>query len=276
MSRTNAAGMRPRTADARGARRLRVLLGFSAAALAVIVYANGLTGPFVYDDHITVLRNPSLVDLSNTRFIAVYSLYRPFVNASYALDRMIWGYLPVGFHLTNVALHVVVVLLFYRLCTRWLADTPVGAAVDVEWPSFFAAGLYAVHPMMTEGVEYISGRSELLCAVGVLSALLFARDAILTGSRAARIAALASGVLAFGSKETAAALPVVLLVSDAWVFGRDSWKKRLPTVYLPLLALLTLAAIARVDTLLRFEPVVNRTIHDNLLTQMIIVWRYWG
>jgi hypothetical protein len=266
---------RPREDAAQSSRRrLRVLLGFTAAALAVIVYANGLAGPFVYDDHVTVLRNPSLVDLSNARFIAIYSLYRPFVNASYALDRLIWGYVPIGFHLANIALHVVVVMLFYRLCTRWLGDAPVGRSIDVEWPSFFAAALYAVHPMMTEAVEYISGRSEILCAVGFLAALLFARDAILTGSRAARLAAIASGVLAFGSKETAAALPVVLLVSDAWVFGRDTWKTRIPKLYVPLFALLAVGVVLRLHTLLRFELLLERTIHDNLLTQLIIFWRY--
>jgi hypothetical protein len=255
-------------------RRLRVILGFTAAALAAIVYANGLFGPFVYDDHITVLRNPSLVNLTNARFIAIYSLYRPFVNASYALDRLIWGYLPLGFHLTNVVLHVVVILLFHRLCVRFLTDAPGLRGVNPDWPAFFAAALYAVHPMMTEGVEYISGRSELLCAVGFLSALLFARDAILTGSRAAVVGGLAGGVLAFGSKETAAALPVVLLASDAWLYGRDTWKRRLSSVYVPFFSLLAGAAVVRLRTLIFFEPLMQRSIHDNLLTQPIVIWRY--
>jgi len=275
MSRPNAVEERPRTADARlPRRRLRVVLGLTAAALAVFVYANGLAGAFVYDDHITVLRNPSLVDLSNTRFIAIYSLYRPFVNISYALDRLMWGFIPFGFHLTNLLLHVTVVLLFHRLCTRWLGDGSRTAAIDPEWPAFFAAAIYAVHPMMTEGVEYISGRSELLCAVGFLSALLFARDAVLTRSRAAAAGALAAGVLAYGSKETAAALPVVLLLSDAWIFGRQSWKRRLLPVYVPLSLATVAGAAIRLRTLLFFEPLTHRSIHDNLLTQPIVVWRY--
>jgi Tfp pilus assembly protein PilF len=265
---------RPRETGSRNSRRrLRIVLGFSAAALAAIVYANGLAGPFVYDDHITVLHNPSLTDLSNTRFIAVYSLYRPFVNVSYALDRMIWGFVPFGFHLTNLALHIAVVLLFHRLCIRFLEDT-AGDAGDVEWPAFFAAALYAVHPMMTEGVEYISGRSELLCAIGFLSALLFARDAVLTGSRAAVLAGIGAGIFAYGSKETAAALPVVLLASDAWIFGRDSWKRRVWTLYLPLFLATAAGALIRLRTLLRFEPEMHRSIHDNLLTQPIVLWRY--
>ena len=275
MSVSNAVSLRPRSAAASPPRRrLRVILGFTAAALAAIVYANGLLGPFVYDDHVTVVRNPSLVDLSNAHFIVVYSLFRPFVNASYALDRMLWGYAPFGFHLTNVVLHAVVVLLFHRLCVRLLSDAPRSAGIDPDWAAFFAAALYAVHPMMTEGVEYISGRSEVLCAVGFLSALLFARDAILTGSRAATVGAVAGGALAFGSKETAAALPLVLLVSDAWLFGRNTWKRRLSAVYVPLFSALAAVAIVRMRTLLLFEPSWQRTVHDNLLTQPIVVWRY--
>jgi hypothetical protein len=275
MSGPNAVAFQPRAAaSAPERRRLRVILGFTAAGLAALVYANGLLGPFVYDDHVTIVRNPSLTDLSNAHFIAVYSLFRPFVNISYALDRMLWGYAPIGFHLTNVVLHVVVVLLFHRLCVRLLSDAPATAAIDPDWGAFFAAALYAVHPMMTEGVEYISGRSEVLCAVGFLSTLLFARDAILTGSRAAMIGAVAGGALAFGSKETAAALPLVLLVSDAWLFGRETWKRRLSAVYVPLFSALAAAAIVRMRTLLLFEPSWHRTLHDNLLAQPIVVWRY--
>ncbi len=86
-----------------------------AAALACVAYLNALDNPFVYDDHDTVLGNRSLADLSNIRFILVYTPFRPLVNASYALDRWLWDYRPFGYHLTNVALHAVTVVLLYLL-----------------------------------------------------------------------------------------------------------------------------------------------------------------
>ena len=58
-----------------------------AALLACVAYLNALNNPFVYDDHDTVVANASLVDLSNVRFILVYSPFRPVANVSYALDR---------------------------------------------------------------------------------------------------------------------------------------------------------------------------------------------
>lgn len=65
-----------------------------AAGLAVAVYLNALDNPFVYDDHATVLNNPSLPDPRNWRFVLVYSLFRPVVNVSYALDYALWGARP--------------------------------------------------------------------------------------------------------------------------------------------------------------------------------------
>jgi hypothetical protein len=61
----------------------------TAAAAAVLVYLNALDNPFVYDDHDTILRNPSLADLGKLRFVLGYSLFRPIVNASYALDHAV-------------------------------------------------------------------------------------------------------------------------------------------------------------------------------------------
>src|SRR5436190_23635359 len=93
-----------------------------AAALAVVSYINALDNPFVYDDHDTVIGNRSLADLSNVRFILVYTPFRPLVNASYAFDRWVWDYRPFGYHLTNVALHMIVVLLLYGWIRRLLDD----------------------------------------------------------------------------------------------------------------------------------------------------------
>src|SRR5262249_42113084 len=149
--------------------RARLLAGAAVACLALVVYANTLDNPFVYDDYDTVLNNASLADPSNIRFILVYSPFRPVVNASYAMDRAIWGYRPFGFHVTNVLLHAIVSVLLYVLLLRALADArersragAPGGSVDM-WAALTGAALFAVHPLMTEGTGYVSGRSELLC-----------------------------------------------------------------------------------------------------------------
>ena len=122
-----------------------VVRGSMLALLAAVVYVNALHNPFVYDDVDTVTANPSLVDLSNVRFVLLYSLYRPVVNVSYAIDRAIWGVAPFGFHLTNVALHALVVVLFYAFCRRAFRDERPADGQRARWPAFAAASLYGVH-----------------------------------------------------------------------------------------------------------------------------------
>lgn len=157
-------------------RAVRAILGVAAVALAIAAYLNALDNPFVYDDTDTVLLNRSLVDLSNVRFVLLYSLFRPVVNVSYAIDRAMWGYTSFGFHVTNVALHAIAVGLFFGWCTRAFADAyRADPRVRPEWPAFFAASAFAVHPMLTEGARYISGRSEVLCSIGFLGCLILAR-----------------------------------------------------------------------------------------------------
>ena len=90
----------PRNGAAPLGRRQRLIGGLLAVTLAGIAYANVFNNPFVYDDFDTVVANPSLVDLSNIRFVLGHSPFRPIVNVSYAIDRGIWGFWPPGFHTT--------------------------------------------------------------------------------------------------------------------------------------------------------------------------------
>ena len=131
------------------------------------MYLNALHNPFVYDDYHTVVANTSIQSVANLRAMVLHDVKRPIVNVSYAIDRALWGPAPLGFHVTNVLLHMLNVVLLFHLALRgWRAT---GSA------AFAAAALFAVHPMMTEAVGYISGRSELLCATFFLPAVMCGR-----------------------------------------------------------------------------------------------------
>src|SRR4051794_14785771 len=96
-----------------GPRRTRMMLvGLTAAGLGALVYVNALHNPFVYDDHRTILDNASIRTLTDVRAIVLHEMTRVLVNVSYAIDRATWGSAPFGFHVTNVLLHIVNVLLF--------------------------------------------------------------------------------------------------------------------------------------------------------------------
>ena len=257
-------------------RRPGWLLPALAAALACAAYVNALDNPFVYDDRDTVVANASLADLSNVRFILVYSPFRPVVNASYALDRWLWEYRPFGYHLTNVALHAAAVLLLYAWVRRILTDTGSGREANVA--AFAGAALFAVHPLQSEAVAYVSGRSELMCAVWFLAALLLARDAILSGSRARTAGAILCGLLAIASKEIGLVLPFVVLAYD-WLLrpGDDAARRwRLWRVFVPAFILLAGIGAYRLVALRGISDGTAMSPLLNMLTQAIVIWRYVG
>ena len=141
-----------------------------AAVYSGLVYANALANPYAYDDMRTVQNNPSIESIYAVKRIILRESMRPLVNATYALDRAIWPWELIGHHLTSVLLHVVNVLLLFQLA--WVATEDMrrrGASGPSERVSpvivaFVAAALFGLHPMMTEAVGYISGRSDVLAA----------------------------------------------------------------------------------------------------------------
>jgi protein O-mannosyl-transferase len=257
---------------------LRTALGILACALTAQVYRSALDNPFVFDDRYTILLNPSLLDPWDIRGILFHNVVRPVVNASYAVDAYISGFSSFGFHVTSFVLHAVVVGLFYGWCTRALSDrdrTPVTPG-RAEWGAFFAATAFAMHPAMTQAVEYLAARSELLGAFGILVALTYARRAIVASSGTAAAIAVFFGMIALGSSAAAAGLPILVLAYDAWVLDDPGWRRRWWRVYLPALAMIALAAAWHARTILAADRVPPRSLLDNLLTQAIVTWRYVG
>jgi tetratricopeptide (TPR) repeat protein len=234
---------------------------FCAAAvlLSGLVYLNALHNPFVYDDHRLIEENRSIVNVLDLRAIVLHSITRPLVNLSYAIDRGAWGTAPFGFHVTNVVLHMVNVLLLFGLVWRAMEDrarTP-GVAPDAraEIASFTAAVLFAVHPMMTEAVGYISGRAELLSTMFVLGALISGREWMQTRNPVWKLLTFASWFCGLLSKETAVVLPL-LLIWYGLVVRRDSLERRredFTTLYLPLITIAAVIAGLRLTVFLEFE-----------------------
>ena len=253
-----------------------------AAALAAAVYVNALDNPFVYDDRDTVVANPSLADPSNVRFVLTHSPFRPLVNASYAVDRAVWGPGPVGFHTTNVALHAIVVALLYALVLGACADVRARASGSLPTfdvadgrVAFAVAALFGVHPLMSEAVAYVSGRSELLCGAFFLAAVLCARGAIVRPARRSLWAAASVfGVLALLSKEVAGVLPIVLLAYDGLLAPGEAAdrRRRRWLLFLPCAAALAAAAVYRLSV--AAGPVSGQAPLLTLWTQSIVIWRY--
>jgi hypothetical protein len=217
--------------------------------LAGTVYLNALHNPFVYDDYRTVVSNRSIDPPLELRRVLWQDATRPLVNASYAVDRALWGRQPFGFHLTSLLLHTLNVALLFILARSL---TPAGNDVA----AIAAASLLAVHPMMTEAVGYISGRAEILCAAFFLGALCTGRRWLTDGGIGWAAATILLWIASIGSKETAAAFPFVLAALDWLVLGGSAQEKRRRAfgIHLPLIVTACGVAAVRLTVLHREYP----------------------
>jgi len=90
--------------------------------------------------------------------------YRPLIHLSYLIDRFVWNLNPAIMHFENVLLHLANTLLVYYIAQQVLHEN----ANAKKWFPFVAALLFSVHPVATESVNWISGRTDLLSTFFVL------------------------------------------------------------------------------------------------------------
>jgi tetratricopeptide (TPR) repeat protein len=256
------------------------MLGALAAAFGGLVYLNALSGPFVYDDLRGIVDNGSIRGLTSLEARLVGDMGRPVLNLSYAVDYAWWGLEPFGYHLTGVLLHVLNVVLLFALGRTAVADANLVAPVPLPpgAAAFVMAALLAVHPMATEAVAYVSGRSEVLCATFFLLALVALRRALVSGGGFWLAAGGALWMLAVGSREVAVVLPLVLLAYDRLLLvgDRSASRRRVRRVHLPLLALAAGVAVARLVMHVRVEPAGPVAPWQYLWMEFGVVWRYLG
>ncbi len=216
----------------------RSRLGPALGLIGVIglSYAGSLDGKFISDDLQAVAGNPLLESLDGAHLVRIFTgfdgpNYMPLKVFSLALDVQLWGPGPIGFHLTNLLLHILTALLVYRILLR-LELGP--------WPAPTVALLWAVHPLQVESVAWISERKN------VLSGLFFcaAFDRYLSYSERPRpttyLGLLACYVLALLSKMNTMVLPVVCLAYEASF--RFRLRRRDGLASLPMFALAALVA----------------------------------
>ena len=173
------------------------------ASVAVLAYLPSLIGPFHFDDYNVIVDYPT-VHTWSTLFERAGAGVRAVLKASYVLN---WTLDPgpLGFHLVNIALHALNTVLLFFIGKRLIPDNVRNYSVS---PALLAALLFALHPMQTEAVTYISGRSSSLMATFYLGALLaYVRGAHWT------ISCLLF-VLAVATRETAVTLPAALLLIE--------------------------------------------------------------
>jgi tetratricopeptide (TPR) repeat protein len=143
--------------------------------LGTAVFANSLPNAFHFDDSHSVVENPWIrsfrhlprwfTDVSAFTVLRENQNYRPVLLVTYGLNYATGGLRPAAFRWFNLAGHlacaVLVLLLVRELLRRTWPDPAVGGGA---WVPFLAGGVFALNPLQSEIVNYISSRSDGLCA----------------------------------------------------------------------------------------------------------------
>ena len=207
------------------------------AVVTFVTYLPVLWNGFVgWDDDENILNNPYFRGLGWARLRWMFTTfhlghYQPLSWLTFAIDYLWWGINPLGYHLTNLLLHVANAVLFYFLVSRvlTLADVDSRKSQIVWFASGVAALLFAIHPLRVESVAWITERRDVLSGLFFLGTLLFYLRGATSDDRGTRRlwlgVALVFYVLSLFSKAIGMTLPVVLLVLDVYPLRRLGWEK---------------------------------------------------
>jgi tetratricopeptide (TPR) repeat protein len=222
-----------------------------------VPYVNSLDNPFIWDDSNAIVNNPTIRSLwplwkpllppAETPVAT-----RPLVNLSFALNYALHGLDVRGYHLVNLGLHLLTACLLFAIVHRALSTgtSNTRSHVHVSLTALLATLVWAVHPMVSEVVNYTTQRSDALGGLFLVLTLFAAQRALgaVHRGRWHVIAAIACacGVL---SKEFVAVAPLIVLLYDR-VFAfrsfreafavRKSLYRALAATWIPLGAILVL------------------------------------
>ncbi|MSO57363.1 MAG: tetratricopeptide repeat protein [Acidobacteria bacterium] len=203
--------------------------GWHAALIVVagcLVYANSLAGPFVFDDRLSVVENGAIRSLGGVFSHQAASALagRPVVGLTFALNFGLDGLNVTGYHIVNIAIHLACALLLFDIARRTLMSPRLRERYGRGAPdlAFAIALLWTVHPLNTEGVSYLTQRTESLMALFYLLTLYASIRSQPSRHSAPwqTLAVLACG-LGMGSKESMVTAPLIVVFYDR-IFAFDS------------------------------------------------------
>jgi protein O-mannosyl-transferase len=218
---------------------LKLSIAVFTAVLVLLIYSSSLSGPFLFDDGRNIQENAHIRltrlgwgDLMRAAFESPLS-NRPVANMSFALNYYLAGYRPGAYRLLNILIHILAGLFLYLFLKTTLALPVVRSRYGIHpWLPYVAALIWLVHPINTQSVAYVVQRMNSMAAMFyVLAIWLYAR-ARLSQNRWQQAPLVAgcmlSGLLALGTKEIAATLPLFIFLYE-WYFFQDldrTWLKR--------------------------------------------------
>jgi len=135
------------------------LLKTAILCVIVLPHLPAINARFTYDDREFVKRNAAVYSLNAAfaQFVNPFppeqperGLYRPLTAVSYALDCLLWGPGPQGFHISNILYYVMTIVFVWLLARTYFKTLTAAVLVSL---------LFGLHPVHCEVVDSIAGRS---------------------------------------------------------------------------------------------------------------------
>ncbi len=199
-------------------RGITVAIYLFLSGISLAVFGQTIRYNFVnFDDDLYVYNTPAVQAGLTIKGVALAFIsphagnWHPLTTISHMLDCQLYGLNAGGHHATNIILHIIAVLLLFRVLRQ------ITGAV---WKSAIVAALFAVHPLHVESVAWVSERKDVLSAVFfTLTLWAYVRYADAPSIRRYLVVAV---IFAFGlmSKSMLVSTPIVLFLLDYWPLGR--------------------------------------------------------
>ena len=214
------------------------VLGFALVAVGFAVFWNSLPAPFTFDDDHAIVINEQIRHVSSSLSRTEQGsplAGRPLVSLTFAINYALGELNVRGYRLVNIAIHVVNGLLLFAVVARTLR---VRAAPNATEVAFAIALMWMVHPLVTEPVDYVSQRTELMMATFFLATLYFGGSAVAPNVSDRRTRptyptrptmSVICCALGMACKETMVVTPIVVLLYDrTFAFGsfREAVRQR--------------------------------------------------
>lgn len=277
--------------------RIHYLAILSFAIIGICIYSNTLHSPFYFDDFNNIQNSSlkmeqfSLDTLKNA--VSQGRLEKRLVaNITFALNYFVHKYSLPGYHITNIAIHIcnAIVLYFFILMTLRLPANQK----KYKHPALMAyvtALLWLVHPLGTQSVTYLVQRMNSLAFLFYLLSLICYIQARVKQKNSVEgkavsvfwnyFLSIVFGLLALGSKEIAATLPIMILLYEMYFFREFRFRR---TKFLIFWGILTLSTIIGImyfylgDNPWRIFSgtcsIRDFTVSERLLTELRVVMHY--
>jgi tetratricopeptide (TPR) repeat protein len=277
----------------------------AAIGAAILAYAPGLNGPFVFDDVTNIAYNPSI----RVERLSVKSLYelatsvtsgplqRPVSMVSLGLNYYFGQYNPIVYKTTNLAIHILTGVALFLLTWRLLHFLHARhsgkfhwSGYRITWLSLAICATWLLHPLNLTSVLYVVQRMASLAGMFTAFGLLgyaIGREQIVRGERRGIATIFAStivfGALATLSKESGILLAPYIAVIELIIFrfhAAPSLQKRFRQIWIAsataMLFVALIVAILKMDDFLIGYWYRDYSMAERLLTEARALWFYLG